>query len=330
MQIVITDGFTLNPGDLRWKPFEELGEVVVYDRTSEDRVRERCRNASVIITNKTPVSSAVIEAATGLKVIAVTATGYNVVDVEAADKKGIPVCNVPGYGTDSVAQHTFALLLELANHAGRNSASVHQGEWSRSADWCYSKAPLVELSGKTFGIIGYGRIGRKAGEIARAFGMNVIYSSRSDKGGESKRRSVEDIFSQSDVVSLHCPLTSDNHSFVNERLLSQMKPTAFLINTARGQLIHEQDLATALKNKVLAGAALDVLSKEPPPPENPLIGAPSCIITPHTAWLSFEARQRIMDITYNNVARALAGKLQNVVPSTSTPQRTNTSAQLDK
>lgn len=313
MQIVITDGFTLNPGDLSWTPFEGLGEVVIHDRTPEDEVRERCRNAAVIITNKTPVSSAVIEAAAGLKVIAVTATGYNIVDVEAAAKRGIPVCNVPGYGTDSVAQHTFALLLELANHAGRNSVSVHQGEWGRSADWCYSKAPLTELSGKTFGIIGYGRIGQKAGEIARAFGMNVIYSSRSDKGGDAKRVSIEEIFSQSDVVSLHCPLTSDNHSFVNERLLSRMKPTAFLINTARGQLIHEHDLAAALKNKILAGAALDVLSKEPPSPENPLIGVPSCIITPHTAWLSFEARQRIMDITFSNVKQVLAGEQQNVV-----------------
>ena len=313
MQIVITDGYTLNPGDLSWKPFEALGELVLYDRTPEHLVGERCRNAAVIITNKTPISSSVIEAATSLKMIAVSATGYNIVDVNTAGKKGIPVCNVPGYGTDSVAQHTFALILELTNHVGKNASSVHQGEWSRSVDWCYSKAPLTELSGKTLGIVGFGRIGQKVGAIARAFGMNVVYSDRSDKFAEASRISLEEVFSQSDVVSLHCSLKDDNHSFVNERLLSRMKPTAFLINTARGQLINEQDLAAALKNKTLAGAALDVLSKEPPPPDHPLTGLSSCLITPHTAWLSFEARKRIMDATYENVAQALAGKPQNSV-----------------
>jgi glycerate dehydrogenase len=313
MQIVITDGYTLNPGDLSWKPFEALGEVVLYDRTPEELVSERCRHANVIITNKTPVSSSVIASASALKVIAVTATGYNVIDVDAAAKKAIPVCNVPGYGTDSVAQHTFALLLELTNHVGKNAFSVHQGDWSRSADWCYSKGPITELSGKTLGIIGFGRIGQRVAGIAQAFGMNVVYADRSDKSSSAPRVSLEELFSQSDVVSLHCPLKDDNHSFVNERLLSRMKPGAFLVNTARGQLINEQDLATALRNGAIAGAALDVLSKEPPPPNHPLLGLPTCLITPHTAWLSLEARRRIMDTTYDNVAQALAGKPQNNV-----------------
>lgn len=308
--IVITDADTLNPGDLSWKQFESLGEVIIFDKTGEEIITERCKAATVIITNKTPISKSTIEAAHKLKVIAVTATGYNVIDVDAAKKNQILVCNVPAYGTDSVAQHTFALLLELTNHVGKNTASVSKGDWSKSNKWCYSKSPIIELSGKTLGLIGYGKIGQKVAELARAFGMKIIYFRPSAK---TLSHSMEEIFQQSDFVSLHCPLKSDNHSFVNERLLSLMKPSAFLINTSRGQLINESDLALALKDRKIAGAALDVLSMEPPLENNPLIGLLNCIITPHTAWLSFEARKRIMEATFANVQSALNSKPQNVV-----------------
>jgi glycerate dehydrogenase len=311
--IVITDGYTLNPGDLNWERFKSLGEVVLYDRSPSDLVMERCRDADVIITNKTPITAKVIEASLKLKVIAVTATGYNVVDIQASKKKGIPVCNVPAYGTDSVAQHTFALLLELTNQVGRNSESVRAGDWVKSKDWCYAKSPIVELAGKTFGIVGYGRIGQKVATIADAFGMSVIYHSTSSKGVTGVSVTLDDVFRQSDVISLHIPLNEHNHGFVNRDLLSLMKPSAFLINTSRGQLIHETDLSRFLWEGKIAGAALDVLSVEPPAEDNPLIAAPHCIITPHNAWLSIEARKRIMDTTFNNVKLALEGKSQNIV-----------------
>jgi glycerate dehydrogenase len=223
------------------------------------------------------------------------------------------VCNVPGYGTDSVAQHTFALILELTNHVGRNAASVKAGGWSRVKDFCYTEAPIMELAGKTLGIVGYGRIGQKTAEIARALGMRVIYFSPSRVGRDENVVSVEQIFSESDIVSLHCPLTKHNAGFIDMHLLSVMKPTAFLINTSRGQLINENDLADALNKKVLAAAALDVLSQEPPRADHPLIGLPNCLITPHNAWLSAEARQRIMDTTYNNIICALRGEPRHVV-----------------
>jgi glycerate dehydrogenase len=312
-KIVVTDGFTLNPGDLSWKPFEEFGKVDIFERTRPDQLLQRCSGASVIITNKTPVSSEIIHAHSDLKIIAVTATGYNVVDIGAAKQKGIIVCNVPGYGTDSVAQHTFALLLELTNHVGKNATSVNKGDWSRSKDWCYVDSPITELSGKILGIVGYGKIGQRVAAIGRAFGMEVIYSNPSTRRSEHQFASLEELFKSSDVVSLHCPLNETNHSFVNELLLSLMKPSAFLINTARGQLINEADLANALMKGRLAGAALDVLAKEPPSSENPLIGLPNCIITPHNAWLSVEARNRIMNVTFENVKAALAGSPQNVV-----------------
>lgn len=311
--IVVTDGYTLNPGDLSWRSFESLGSVTYYDRTSEAEIEERCKNASVIVTNKTPVRKAIIESAKALKIIAVTATGYNIVDLDAAHRHGVIVCNVPGYGTDSVAQHTFALILELTNHVGKNAQSVQQGDWSRSPDFCYSRLPLVELSGKVLGIVGYGRIGQKVAEIGMAFGMQVIYHSPSRKFSDPGCASIEEIFSRSDVVSLHCPLTTENAGFVNEGLLTLMKPTAYLINTSRGQLINENDLALVLKQKQIAGAALDVLSQEPPSNTNPLINLANCVITPHNAWLSVEARRRIMETAFDNVSKALNGTPQNVV-----------------
>jgi glycerate dehydrogenase len=313
MKVVITDGFTLNPGDLSWDIFYSLGEVTYYDRSSPEQVMERCCEAVVIVTNKTPITQKVIEAADNLKIIAVTATGYNIIDMMAAKKRGVLVCNVPEYGTYSVAQHAFALLLELSNRVCIHSQSVYDGNWSKAIDWCFSKTPIIELKDKTLGIIGLGRIGLQTARIAHAFGMNIIYhrGNRGDISAESV--SLEELFSKSDFVSLHCPLRPDNASFVDRALLMLMKPTAFLINTSRGQLINEEDLADALKNKVLAGAALDVLSKEPPPENNPLLHLPNCLITPHNAWMSVEARKRILNTSYENVKAALAGRPQNIV-----------------
>lgn len=313
MQIIVTDGYTLNPGDLSWDAFKTLGEWILYDRTPENEVASRCAGASVIITNKTPVNRATIEAAKNLKLIAVTATGYNIVDTVAAREKGIAVCNVPEYGTDSVAQHTFALLLETANRTGLNARSVKEGDWAKSIDWCYSLAPLIELKDKILGIVGFGRIGQRTAELARAFGMRILFYGGRDRPDWARAVSLNELFEQSDWISLHCPVKADNQGFVNRDLLSRMKKTAFLINTSRGQLINEADLADALNKGIIAGAALDVLSKEPPPATNPLLTASNCVITPHVAWSSFEARKRLMQTTYENVAAALAGKPQNVV-----------------
>lgn len=313
LQIVIVDGYTLNPGDLSWEPFYKLGNVQYYDRSTASESVDRCKDASVIVTNKTPVGEETIKSAKNLKLIAVTATGYNIIDVEAAKKRNIAVCNVPVYGTDSVAQHTFALILELANRVGIHEQSVRAGDWQKSKDWSYTLSPIIEIAGKTLGIIGFGRIGRQTAKIARAFGMNTIYYNRSPKQGEGLQVELEELFKQSDFISVHCPLTKDNAGFINSKLLSLMKPTAFLINTSRGQLINEIDLAFALRNKTIAGAALDVLGVEPPAPDCPLIGIPECIITPHIAWVSFEARQRMMKSTLENVTAFLQGAPMNVV-----------------
>lgn len=313
MKIVITDGFTLNPGDLSWEKFETLGEVQYYDRTAHHEIRDRVKNADIIVTNKTPISAEVMQNCKSLKVIAVTATGYNVVDVAAAKAMKVLVCNVPEYGTHSVAQHAIALLLELANRIGLNDQSVQSGEWSSSVDWSYSKAPIVELKDKVLGIVGMGRIGNQTANIAEALGMKIIFFRGRPATNNAKKVSLENLFMESDFISLHCPLRPDNEKFVNRELLTLMKPTAFLINTSRGQLIDEEALASALKAKSLAGATLDVLSKEPPPKDHPLIGLKNCIITPHTAWLSKEARSRILETSIENIKKALAGAPQNVV-----------------
>lgn len=313
MKIIITDGYTLNPGDLNWEAFEKAGEVEYYDRTLPFETIAKTFGADIIITNKTIIDADIITAASHLKMIAVTATGYNNVDVDAAKKKGVVVCNVPGYGTHSVAQHSFALILELSNHAGMNAFSVQEGKWGDAKDWCYTLKPVVELKDKTIGIIGMGKIGRQVAAIADAFGMQVIYHGGKSDGEYCKEVSLYDVFIQSDFVSLHCPLTATNKAFVNKELLGLMKPTSFLINTARGALINEKELSQVLYQNKIAGAALDVLSIEPPEKNNPLIGLPNCIVTPHNAWISKEARQRIMDITSANVAAFLKGKPQNVV-----------------
>jgi glycerate dehydrogenase len=313
MTIVITDGYTLNPGDLDWAPLNNFGSFIYHDRSTPQQVVDRCKDADIIICNKVPITKAVIDAAPKLKLITIIATGYNNVDVAAAAQRGITVCNVPEYGTWSVAQHTIALLLELTNHVGIHAQSVKNGDWEKSADWCYAKKPFVELYQKTMGIVGYGRIGRQVGQIAKALGMHVIYYSYHQKNNSFSGTDLQTLFSTSDVVSLHCPLTKDNREFVNRELLAKMKPTAFLINTSRGMLVNEDDLYLALSEGLIAGAALDVLQVEPPVQHSRLFDQPNCIVTPHNAWISFEARKRIMETTIKNIKQALDGSPVNVV-----------------
>lgn len=313
-KIVVLDGFTLSSGDLSWEPLSRLGNLTVYDRTPETEILTRCRAAAIVVTNKVPLTKDVMQQLPQLKLICVLATGYNIVDVTAAKDQGIVVCNVPAYGTDSVAQHTFALLLELTNHVGIHAQSVAAGDWQRSPDFAYTKKGLTELKGKTLGIVGFGNIGQQTARIGAAFGMRILYNSRTRKDtGFGTFVDLKTVFAQSDVVSLHCPLTPENKEFVNEGLLQLMKPASLFINTARGALVNEQDLATALNNGSIAGAALDVLAVEPPHESNPLLQARNCLITPHIAWISFEARQRIMTITAQNIETFLKGHAQNVV-----------------
>ncbi|RYG40505.1 MAG: D-2-hydroxyacid dehydrogenase [Chitinophagaceae bacterium] len=313
MKIVVADGYALNSGDLSWKSIEQLGELTVYDRTSPSQLIERCKEADIIVSNKTPVGKEAIENLPNLKMITMLATGYNVIDVSAAKAKGITVCNVPAYGTDSVAQHAFALILALANQVHVHAASVAKGEWQRSPDFGYALTPLTELAGKTLGIVGMGNIGRQTAKIGEAFGMNILYNSRSEKKGVSgKYVNLQELFAQSDFISLHCPLTDENFEFVNASLIRLMKRTACIINTARGQLVNEQDLADALNNGTIAGAGLDVLSKEPPG-DNPLITAKNCVITPHNAWMTKEARERIMEETKRNIRSFIERVPRNVV-----------------
>jgi glycerate dehydrogenase len=314
MKIVVTDGYALNPGDMSWEPIMKYGDVKIFDRTSPPEIFERCMEADIILSNKTEFNKANIDRLHNVKLISVLATGYNVIDINAAKNKGIVVCNVPAYGTESVAQHTLALILELSNKLSLHIASVKNGEWQQCPDYSYSKLPLIELSGKTLGIIGLGNIGLQTAKLANAFGMKVIYNSRHDKHtnlGEFK--TIAEVFKESDFISLHCPLTETNKEFVNKEMLQLMKPTAYLVNTARGQLINEQDLAHALNTNAIAGAALDVLSKEPPDDSNPLLKAKNCIITPHNAWSTREARQRIIDMTSENIKAFLDGHPKNVV-----------------
>jgi len=314
MKIIIPDGFTLNPGDLSWESIAQFGEVVYHDRTAPDQMARLCEDADIVLTNKAPLTAATIHQSKALKLICVTATGYNIVDMEAARKKNITVCNVPGYGTASVAQHTFALILELANNVGINAESVKAGEWTRSEDFSYTKGNLTEISGKVFGIVGFGQIGQQVAKLARAFDMVVIYNSRTRKDTDfATYCDLKTLFATSDIVSLHCPLTTENNQFVNFDLLKQMKPSAWLINTSRGQLINEQQLANALNKNILAAAALDVLSIEPPPSSNPLLSVKNCLITPHNAWMSPEARMRVLKATENNIVSFLNGAPVNVV-----------------
>lgn len=316
MKIVVLDGFALNPGDLSWAGLADLGECRVYERTSPEDVFDRVSDADVIITNKVVVDSRLIGQLPGLKYIGVTATGYNVVDVQAAVGHNVVVTNIPAYSTDSVAQLVFSHILNVVNRVELHAQSVKIGEWEANPDFAYWRTPQIELAGKTLGIIGFGRIGQKIGEIARAFGMKVIFQNRSVKADVPEgmvQKNLAEVFAESDFVSLNCPLTAENNAFVNKSLLETMKPSAVLINTGRGGLINEADLAGVLNSGRIAAACLDVLSTEPPSPQNPLIQARNCFITPHIAWATFEARQRLMDITVDNLRCFLSGNPKNVV-----------------
>ena len=317
MKIVVLDGYTLNPGDISWDGLKVLGDVTIHDRTPADKVVERAAGAEIVFTNKTPINEETINQLGSLKFIGVLATGYNIINTEAAKEKGIIVSNVPGYGTTSVVQMTIALLLELCLHVQRHSDSVMEGKWAKSADWCFWDYPLVELSGKTIGIIGFGRIGQQVGDVATAFGMNIIGNSR-NWTDQSQRKNfrwaeIPELLAQSDVISIHCPLFPETKGLINKESLKTMKKSAFLLNTSRGPIVVDEDLADALNNDVIAGAGIDVLSVEPPPAGNPLFKATNCIITPHIAWATKEARLRLMDATVNNLSSFLNGNPINVV-----------------
>jgi glycerate dehydrogenase len=307
-RIVVLDGHALNPGDLSWAELEQLGECTVHARTPAVEIVARSRGASVLLTNKTPLNAATLADLPDLRYIGVLATGHNVVDGVAARTRNIPVSNIPAYGTQSVAQHVFALLLELTQATGRHAQTVAAGEWARSPDWCYWRTPLIELAGLTLGIIGRGRIGLATGRIGEAFGMKVIYASRG--GGPAE---LEQVLRTADVVSLHCPLTEATRHLINATTLGWMKPSALLINTSRGPLIDEAALAAALNVGHLAGAGLDVLSSEPPPPDHPLFTAQHCVVTPHIAWATHAARTRLLRTAVENVRAFLGGRPQNVV-----------------
>lgn len=316
MKIVVLDGYALNPGDLSWENLQKLGDCQIFDRTKPEEILVRIGNADVIITNKVLVDRHLIEQLPLLKYIGVTATGYNVVDVLAASERNIVVTNIPAYSTDSVAQLVFSHILNVTNRVDFHSGSVKSGDWAKNPDFAYWKTPQVELTGKTLGIVGFGRIGRKVAEIAQAFGMNVIFQNRSVKTDIPPgmiQKSLEDVFAESDFISLNCPLTAENSMFVNKNMIRIMKPTAVLINTGRGGLINEADLAEALNSGQIGAACLDVLSTEPPAPQNPLIAAKNCFITPHMAWATIEARQRLMNITVDNLTGYLSGNPKNVV-----------------
>lgn len=322
MKIVVLDGYTLNPGDIAWQGLEKLGEVTVYDRTAYtisgiDLIVERAKDAEVVFTNKTPLSKEALDKMPNLKFIGVLATGYNVVDVAAAKEKGIVVTNIPTYGTDSVGQMAIALLLEMCHHIGAHSDSVMRGEWANNVDWCYWNYPLIELSGKTMGIIGYGRIGQSTGRIAQALGMKVLafdsYQNKEVECTTMKYVDLDTLLVSSDVIALHCPLFESTQGIINKNTISKMKDGVMIINNSRGPLVVEEDLAEALNSGKVGGAALDVVSSEPIKADNPLLKAKNCIITPHISWAPIESRQRLMDIAVDNLEKFLAGSPVNVV-----------------
>jgi glycerate dehydrogenase len=312
MKIVALDGYVLNPGDLSWDALHELGECKIHERTATDVIVERALDADVVLTNKCPLSAETLAQLPALKYIGVMATGYNVVDVAAVKERGIVVSNVPIYGTKSVAQHVFALILEHTQHVGAHAAAVNEGRWSKNIDWCFWDHPLVELDGKVLGIVGYGRIGQAVADLGRAFGMQVIVASRTAKEGV-EQVSIDELFQRSDVVSLHCPQTPETEGLVNAQRIELMKPSALLVNTSRGPLVVEDDLAAALNAGRIGGAALDVLSSEPPSPDNPLLSAKNCFVTPHIAWATQAARTRLLGTVVENIRAFAAGNPQNVV-----------------
>lgn len=316
MTIVFLDSHTLNPGDLDWAALEALGMLTLHDRTGPEQVVDRLAGADIALVNKVKLSRETLTQLPNLRYIGVTATGYDIIDVAAAREQNIVVTNVKGYSTPSVAQVTFALLLELTHRVGQHDRSVHAGEWVASPDFCYWKSPLIELAGKTLGLVGYGDIGKQVADVGRAFGMNVLVNRRhTGQPPEASIRYVERdaLFAESDVVSLHCPATPDTIGFVDADLLRQMKPTSFLLNTSRGSLLNEQAVADALNAGVIAGAGLDVLATEPPPADNPLLTARNCVITPHIAWASFEARKRLLHEVIENIRAFETGEKRNRV-----------------
>ncbi len=313
MKITILDGYGINPGDLSWDCFQEFGQITYYDRTAgEDLTVERIGDSEIIVLNKVPITESVLAQCPNLKLICVLATGYNVVDCQAAQKRGIPVCNVPGYGTDAVAQFTFGLLLELCHRIGLHSDSVHSGEWTACPDFCYWKTPQMELAGKTMGIIGYGAIGRRVAEIAKVFGMKVLAYSRTQYPGHDYV-DLDTLLTSSDIVSLHCPLFSENTGMIDSAAIAKMKDGAILLNTARGALVNDTAVAEGLRSGKLLGYAADVVTTEPIPAASPLLGVPNCILTPHIAWAPLESRQRIFDATVRNIRGFLTGSPINVV-----------------
>lgn len=322
MKAVVLDGYTLNPGDISWSDLEKLCDTTVYDRTAysirgAEEIVSRAADAEIVFTNKTPLTAEILARLPKLKYIGVLATGYNVVDVAAAAKQGITVTNIPTYGTDSVAQMAIALLLELCHHIGLHNDAVHAGEWSNNVDWCFWKTPLIELSGKTMGILGLGRIGRSTARIAQALGMKVVaFDSYHDANLESETlryAELDELFAAADVIALHCPLFDSTLGIINKKNIAKMKPGVMIINNSRGPLIAEQDLADALNDGRVGGAALDVVSTEPIREDNPLLKAKNCILTPHMSWAPVESRQRLMDIAIDNLRHFMDGNAVNVV-----------------
>lgn len=316
MKIVILDGYTENPGDLSWEGFEALGQLTVYDRTSEELVAERIGDAEIVITNKTPVDAETLQRCKNVKYIGVLATGYNIVDVQAAARKGIAVTNIPTYGTASVAQFAIALLLEVCHHIGDHGKSVKSGKWEKCPDWCYWDYPLIELAGKTAGIIGFGRIGQCTGRIAKALDMEVIaYDSFPNETGKdiAEYVSLDTLLARADVIFLHCPLFKETKGIINRDNIAKMKDGVIIINNSRGPLINEYDLAEALNSGKVYAAAVDVVSTEPIKGDNPLLTAKNCIITPHISWAPKESRKRLMDIAVDNLKSFITGEPKNVV-----------------
>lgn len=320
MRIVVLDGYCLNPGDLEWKGLSDIGECTVYDRTSltdMDEVISRIGTAEVVFTNKTPMPKVVFEHCPNIRFVGVLATGYNIVDIQSAKEKGVVVTNIPTYGTASVGQFAIALLLEICHHIGYHDKVVHEGRWENNQDWCFWDYPLIELDGKTMGIIGYGRIGQATGKIAQALGMKVLaydaYHNPELENENCRYVELEELLHQSDVISLHCPLFPDTQGIINKENISKMKDGVIILNNSRGPLIVEQDLAEALNNGKVAAAGLDVVSTEPIQGENPLLKAKNCIITPHISWAPKESRQRLMDIAVGNLQAYLQGSPVNIV-----------------
>ncbi|RZF59956.1 D-2-hydroxyacid dehydrogenase [Sphingobacterium corticibacterium] len=318
MKIVVLDGYAMNPGDLTWNGLQALGDVMIYERSSEKEIIERTKGAEIVLTNKVSLPAHIIEALPALKYIGVMATGYNMIDMDCANKQGIVVTNVPGYSTPSVVQLTFSLLLELCYHTQRHSDAVMKGKWTASPDFCFWDYPLTELSGKTLGIIGFGSIGQKVADVGAAFGMSILAYSRT-KTDQSHRKNFrwaaeqEELLAQADIVSLHCPLTPQTENLINAESLSIMKPSAVIINTSRGGLIDAQALADALNEGRISGAGIDVLPVEPPPIDNPLFNAKNCLVTPHIAWATKESRLRLMDVVIGNIKSFLNGQSVNVI-----------------